>query len=276
MQSNEKIHKFMLAKNRKIMKNRFRCTLLAVVMLACALPAAAKKPETVLPDRGTKQRLERVEAEIDARRLALNRLLWSCYLTYAERARLTPPVMDFAGMNYAAIRDSVPQIARLHRAYLEADSVYAAVLRTDPEYASIHEEYVRVRDLDKNHALRRPNHERYQQMYARLRRDNPDYLPALQARNEAIRVRNMALVRVLMDYYRSQGRPMPTDMIRSQKRHLREEWPEIGWQESELYIMEELRRQLFEQQQRDRLDIPGKAQGETARIRGLSDQAPIL
>lgn len=220
-----------------------------------AVPVMAGERTATPPAADAAQRLEQLNAEIEARRAALNHFVWSCYLIHAEQARITPPIMDSKGMDFSAIRDTVPGIDRLQRDYLAADSVYTDILRTDSAYASIREEYIRLHDLDPADPKRRSNRERYNLMYDRLRKDNPDYIPAWKARNEAIRLRNMALTRLLLDYYKAQGRPMPDETIRSQRRRLREEWPDIVRQESELDVLERLRGQLFEAQQRERFGL---------------------
>lgn len=245
---------------------------LAALLLTAAggVDAAAKNPRTELPAADIGARLERVDREIERRRAELTYFVWNRYLEYAERAGLTIEVFDFPGVNGRALCDTVPEIAALHRDFLAADSAYTEVLRTDPAYEELHAEYVRVRDLERSDARRRPNHEGYQELYARLRRDNPDYRPAYEAFTEAKRVRNQAIARRIGEYFQSVGRPIPYQKLLpgfgKPMQALREEWPEIGRMDQEIFVLRKLRGELYERQQREVLEVPREegAQSEDA------------
>lgn len=242
---------------------------LAALLLTAAggVDAAAKNPRTELPAADIGARLGRVDREIERRRAELSYFVWNRYLEYAERAGLTIEVFDFPGVNGRALCDTVPEIAALHRDFLAADSAYVEVLRTDPAYEKLHAEYVRVRDLKLDDARRRPNYEGYQELYARLRRDNPDYQPVYKAFTEAKRVRNQAIARRIGEYFQSVGRPIPYQKQLSgfskPMQALREEWPEIGRMDQEISVLRKLRGELYERQQREALEVPREADPES-------------
>lgn len=257
------------------------CAALAAVLCA-AVPAAAgnpaagnspafggaPEPVTCPAGESLEMKLAHLDREIGARALALNYLVWEKYLGYAGRGRIVPGVVDYPGMDYRTVRDTVPEIARLDAEYRFADSLYTAVLATYPEYRDIHREYVALKGVNDKERQNR-NRERYNLMYRYLRDNDPGYLPAYERRQEALRVRNMAVVRFLLDYYRSQGREMPTAPLittgsylgsgtngpKVSMRYLRQEYPEIGRQEEELGVLRKLRPELFEKVQQQRYDL---------------------
>lgn len=257
------------------------CTALAAV-LCVAVPVAAdnpaagdsfapadvSEPATCPVGASLEMKLAHLDREIGARALALNYLVWEKYLEYAERGGITPDVTDYPGMDYRAVRDTVPEIARSDAEYRLADSLYTAVLATYPDYRDIHREYVALKGVNDKERQNR-NKERYNLMYRYLRDNDPDYLSAYARRQEALRVRNMAVVRFLLDYYRSQGREMPTAPLittgsylgsgtngpKVSMRYLRQEYPCIGRQEGELDVLRKLRPELFEMVQRQRYDL---------------------
>lgn len=241
-----------------------------------ALPAADEGPasadasgfEICLAGQSPEMKLAHLDREIAERALALNRLVWESYLEYAERGAITPDVLDYPGLDYRAVRDTVPGIARLHVRYLRADSLYTRVLERYPGYGDIHREYVALKGVNDRERQNR-NKERYNLMYRYLRDNDPDYLPAYERRQEAIRMRNMAVVRLLAEYYRSQGREMPTEPLiasgsylasgsagpKVSMRYLRREYPAIERAEVELRVLQTLRTELFEQAERRRYDL---------------------
>lgn len=241
-------------------------------MLALAGPgaveAAAKKPRAELPARDVGERLERVEHEIEQRRTKLTYFVWARYLEQAERARQTINIDALPGLSLPALCDTVPAIAALQRDFRRADSLYTEVLRADTAYERLCAEYVRVRDLKQDDPRRRPNYEGYQAMYARLRSGNPDYQPAYEALQEAKRLRNLAIARWFGAFYETAGRPIPypnTGILARfsvTMKALCEEWPEIGRQEQEIIVLERLRGELFERQQREVLDLEAPRETE--------------
>lgn len=246
----------------KTMK-KMRSALVGALMLALAGPgaadAAAKKPRAELPARDVGERMERVERAIEQRRMKLTHFVWARYMEQAERARQTIDIDAFPGMNLPALCDTVPAIAALQRDFRAADSLYTEVLRADTAYERLRAEYVRVRDLKQTDVRRRPNYEGYQAMYARLRSGNPDYPPACEALQEAKRLRNLAIARWFGAFYETAGRPIPYTGLLTRfgapMKALREEWPEIGRLEQEIAVLEKLRSELFERQQREVLDL---------------------
>lgn len=232
-------------------------------------PASAKKPFPESSPAGTlAEKLARLDERIERLSRELNYLVWDCYLQYAERGRITPPVMNFPGMSFKTVCDTVPAIASLQRGYRVADSLYTLVLKTDPEYADIRSEYATVRNLPTSDPERRENRKRYDLMYRRLRDTNPDYVPAWERREEAMRVRNTEVTRFLLDYYKEQGREMPTspmlERYSKEMKALRGECPEIVTRESELDVLRRLRREVYELQLREEFGVP-KGDAGTAR-----------
>lgn len=75
-------------------------------------------------------------------------------------------------------------------------------------------------------------------------------------------MRNTALVRLLLDYYKACGRMMPTDPLfksySDTMRALRDRCPDIGRQEQELGVLRRLRGEVYEQLQRERFGVPKK------------------
>lgn len=212
-----------------------------------------------------KARLARLDGEIADRARALNSLVWDEYLEQMEQKRLTPDVLGYPGLDFRAVRDTVPAIARAEAAYRQADSLYTRVLETHPDYRDIHREYVALKGVS-DREMQNRNKQRYNLMYSDLRANNPDYPPARDRRLEALRVRNMALVRFLLEYYRAQGREMPTEplILRSavfsgekcSMELLRRECTAIGRQEEELRTLRKLRAELFELIGRQRYGVP--------------------
>lgn len=212
-----------------------------------------------------KARLARLDGEIADRARALNYLVWEQYLEQMERKRLTPDVLGYPGLDFRAVRDTVPAIARAEAAYRQADSLYTRVLETHPDYRDIHREYVALKGVS-DREMQNRNKQRYNLMYSDLRNDNPDYPPARDRRLEALRVRNMALVRFLLEYYRAQGREMPTEPLiprsavfsgeKCSMELLRRECTAIGRQEEELRTLRKLRAELFELIGRQRYGVP--------------------
>lgn len=209
-------------------------------------------------------RLARLDGEIADRARALNYLVWEQYLEQMERKRLTPDVLGYPGLDFRAVRDTVSAIARAEAAYRHADSLYTRVLETHPDYRDIHREYVALKGVS-DREMQNRNKQRYNLMYSDLRNDNPDYPPARDRRLEALRVRNMALVRFLLEYYRGQGREMPTEPLiprsavfseKCSMELLRRECPAIGRQEEELRTLRKLRAELFELIGRQRYGVP--------------------
>lgn len=278
------------------------CTLLAAV-LCLAIPASADNPATVASPAAAptcalapaptaspsgvpvspviptlvvcptapgcagespKARLARLDGEIADRARALNYLVWEQYLGQMERKRLTPDVLGYPGLDFRAVRDTVPAIARAEAAYRQADSIYTRVLETHPDYRDIHREYVALKGVS-DREMQNRNKQRYNLMYSDLRDNNPDYPPARDRRLEALRVRNMALVRFLLEYYRAQGREMPTEPLiprsavfsgeKCSMELLRRECTAIGRQE-ELRTLRKLRAELFELIGRQRYGVP--------------------
>lgn len=182
-----------------------------------------------------------------------------------ERKRLTPDVLGYPGLDFRAVRDTVPAIARAEAAYRQADSLYTRVLETHPDYRDIHREYVALKGVS-DREMQNRNKQRYNLMYSDLRANNPDYPPARDRRLEVLRVRNMALVRFLLEYYRAQGREMPTEPLiprsavfsgeKCSMELLRRECTAIGQQEEELRTLRKLRAELFELIGRQRYGVP--------------------
>lgn len=211
-----------------------------------------------------KARLARLDGEIADRARALNYLVWEQYLGQMERKRLTPDVLGYPGLDFRAVRDTVSAIARAEAAYRQADSLYTRVLETHPDYRDIHREYVALKGVS-DREMQNRNKQRYNLMYSDLRNDNPDYPPARDRRLEALRVRNMALVRFLLEYYRAQGREMPTEPLiprstvvsgKCSMELMRRECTAIGRQEEELRTLRKLRAELFELIGRQRYGVP--------------------
>ena len=184
-----------------------------------AEPGAAAQPAGGAPAseepsarEATDRRIARLDEAIRQVELTRNRLMWNTYLDYAEQGRITPDVMDYPGLDYERLRDTVPAIDTLGCRYTAAAEAYTQVLRTDPEYEAIHQEYVSLKGVS-DRDRQAENRMRYNLLYDRLRRNNPDYVPAWERMNEAKRQRNMAVLRYLVESHAAAGRVLPTDPL---------------------------------------------------------------
>lgn len=215
-------------------------------------PEAEKPASTELKARIVK--LDEVIRRLDLR---LNRLTWEAYLDYAEQARITPKVFSLPGLNYARLRDTVPAIDTLGKRLRAASDAYTAILRTDPQYEAIHQEYVAIRGVEDSER-EAANKMQYNQLYARLRANNPDYEPALERKREAERQRNMAILRYMVDYYGARGWILPSGQLlarySSAMQELNGRCPEIGLLQDELSQLRRLRRELNERLLREQFD----------------------
>lgn len=184
---------------RPFLKNSILAALLVAATCAAAQPAegvsASEEPSA---REATDRRIARLDEAIRQVELTRNRLMWNTYLDYAEQGRITPDVMDYPGLDYERLRDTVPAIDTLGCRYTAAAEAYTEVLRTDPEYEAIHQEYVALKGVS-DRDRQAENRMRYNLLYDRLRRNNPDYVPAWERMNEAKRQRNMAVLRYLVE-----------------------------------------------------------------------------
>lgn len=237
--------------------------LLALLLLTATCSAARPaepRPEAEKPASAElKARILKLDEVIRRLDLRLNRLTWKAYLDYAEQARITPGVFSLPGLNYARLRDTVPAIDTLGKRLRAASDAYTAILRTDPQYEAIHQEYVAIRGV-KDSEREAANKMQYNQLYARLRANNPDYEPALERKHEAERQRNMAILRYMVGCYGERGWILPTDPLLSRyssaMKELNGRCPEIGRLQDELSQLRRLRRELNERLLREQFD-PG-------------------
>lgn len=234
--------------------------LFAAAALLLAAPAGAQGPET----EDAREKLARLDEQIARRSLELNHYLWECYLDYVEQVRLTPAVMKYPGLDYRAVRDTVPEIRALGERLRTASDAYTKILQGDPKYKAIHGEYIALKGVD-DAERRNANKEQYNLMYERLRKKNKNYAPALERFRTAERERNTALVRFLLEYYKASGRAMPTEPLfktySETMRTLRDRYPDIGRQEQELGVLRRLRGEVYERIQREEFGVPKKAAG---------------
>lgn len=225
---------------------RILCGCLAgAALLGPVGPLRAREPERA------EARLARLDREIERRSAELNAKYWGCYLDYAEAGRITPQALKFPGLELKALCDSVPRIAALEDSLKVASAAYKEVLRSDPQYEAIHNEYVALKGTS-DQARNDANAVQYNQLYARLRRDNPAYAPALERWRAAERRRNIEILRTVAVAYRRQRRIMPLQPIIGyyDQRILRERCPEVQRMEKELDQLRKLRDEMFEQMQR--------------------------
>ena len=236
----------------------FAALLLTAVSAAAQTVGSESGPEAMKGSE-LKARIEKLDGVIQRVELQLNRLTWETYLDYAEQARITPKVFSLPGLNYARLRDTVPAIDTLGKRLRAASDAYTAVLRTDPQYEAIHQEYVAIRGA-KDPERESANKMQYNQLYARLRANNPDYEPALERRKEAERQRNMAILRYMVDYYGAKGWILPTEQLvgvySPLMRALNGRCPEIGRLQDELRMLRKLRGELNERLLRAEFDLP--------------------
>ena len=189
----------------------------------------------------------------------LNRLVWETYFDYAEQARIVPDIMTYPGLDYSALCDPVSAIAVLDAQYRKAADVYTKVLKSDPKYDAIHREYVALQNVD-DKDRKNANREQYNLMYDRLRRKNSEYAPALKARQDALRARNIAVARFLLNHYQAEGRVMPVEPLFKRysetMRTLQIRDARIEAYENELSTLQRLRREVLEQVLREQYDVP--------------------
>lgn len=133
------------------------------------------------------------------------------------------------------------------------------MLRTDPEYEAIRQEYVSLKGVS-DRDRQAENRMRYNLLYDRLRRNNPDYVPAWERMNEAKRQRNMGILRYLVESHAAAGRVLPTDplfrKISMVYTMLRNRCPEIARLDVEFDALCRMRRELWEAALRERYGVP--------------------
>lgn len=245
--------------NHFFLKRALLAALLLTASSAAAQSADSESGPEAMKGKVLKARIAQLDGEIHRLDLQINRLTWETYLDYAEQARITPKVFSLPGLNYARLRDTVPAIDTLGKRLRAASDAYTAVLRTDPQYEAIHQEYVAIRGA-KDPERESANKMQYNQLYARLRANNPDYEPALERRKEAERQRNMAILRYMVDYYGAKGWILPTEPLisrySSESKELNGRCPEIGRLSDELSMLRALRRELCKRQLREKFVIP--------------------
>ena len=234
--------------------------LFAAAVLLSAAHAGAQGPEPECAG----EKLVRFDEQIAQQSLELNYLIWECYLDYVREMRIAPAIMNYPGLDYRAVCDTVPEIRALGKRLRAASEAYAKILQGDPKYKAIHEEYIALKGVD-DPQRRNANKEQYNLMYERLRKKNKNYEPLLRQYREAERERNTALVRLLLDYYKAERRMMPTGPLfksySDTMRALRDRCPDIGRQEQELGVLRRLRGEVYEQMQRERFGVPKKHTG---------------
>lgn len=245
--------------NHFFLKRALFAALLLTASSAAAQSADSESGPEAMKGKVLKARIAQLDGEIHRLDLQINRLTWETYLDYAEQARITPKVFSLPGLNYARLRDTVPAIDTLGNRLRAASDAYTAILRTDPQYEAIHQEYVAIRGA-KDPERESANKMQYNQLYARLRANNPDYEPALERRKEAERQRNMAILRYMVDYYGAKGWILPTEPLisrySSESKELNGRCPEIGRLSDELSMLRALRRELCKRQLREKFVIP--------------------
>ena len=249
-------------------KTLFPKRVLVALLLLTAVGAVAQPAQPARPTESRslagdslKARIVKLDEVIRRLDLRLNQLTWKTYLDYAEQARITPKVFSLPGLNYRRLRDTVPAIDTLGKRLRAASDAYTAILRTDPQYDTIHQEYVALRGV-KDSERESANRTHYNQLYARLRANNPDYEPALERKIEAERQRNMAILRYMIDYYGTKGWILSTDPLFSRFtsawKELEGRCPEIARLQGELSLLRRLRGELNERLLRAEFGVSGR------------------
>lgn len=230
-----------------------------VMLFVLGMLAGGARPASAQEELSGK--LARIDAQIAQKTRELNYLTVACYIDYARQSRIIPTVMSYPGLDYRAVCDTVPEIKALGERFNAADEAYVKILKSDRQYEAIHAEYQALKGVsdqkrkDDNLAL-------YNQLYGRLRKNNPAYVPALEARTTAMRERNIALVELLLDAYKGRDAVMPTQTLfknySDTRRALVASCPELSVLESELSMLRRLRNEVYEQLKRQELDLPAK------------------
>lgn len=226
-----------------------------LLLAALALGAVAAPVRAASPKRKTVERLVRITRDRDALRLERNRLLWRCYLDDARRTGRVGDVSDWKAVDIRRLRDTVPELRALYDAHREAYARWQETLRTDSMYREIHDEYQLLRKGNDRAALR-ANSLRYDRMYARLERSNPDYVPARNRKNETLREYNFAVLEYLTALYAAQGRELPADgFVDYATMNRLKACPQLREMESRLTLLEKLRGELEEQLLREQYGV---------------------
>lgn len=230
-----------------------------VMLFVLGMLAGGARPASAQEELSGK--LARIDAQIAQKTRELNYLTVACYIDYARQSRIIPTVMSYPGLDYRAVCDTVPEIKALGERFNAADEAYVKILKSDRQYEAIHAEYQALKGVsdqkrkDDNLAL-------YNQLYGRLRKNNPAYVPALEARTTAMRERNIALVELLLDAYKGRDAVMPTQTLfknySDTRRALVASCPELSVLESELSMLRRLRNEVYEQLKRQELDLSAK------------------
>lgn len=247
------MHNFKPYKSEK-MKHVTLMLLFAVPALSCAAPVCARTPN---PEKTqTAEKLDRIERDRDAARLEHNRLLWTCYLDYARSTDRIEDVTKIRAVDMRQLCDTVPALREAQEVYDRAYKRWQQTLRTDSLYREIHDEYVSLKGINDREAAN-ANTRRYNQMYARLAKSNPEYIPARDAKNEARKTRDFMVLDYLVDLYGRQGRILPAnDLVDySTKARLREAYPALSEAEQRLKLLDKLCDELREQFLREQYDV---------------------
>ncbi len=239
---------------------QFTFTVLAAMLLAlCAAPAGAKTPK-----KKTAEKLLVVERDRDALRLERNRLMWASYLDYVRRTGRIDDVMQLKAVNIRRLCDTVPELRELSEAYDKAYKAWQETLRTDSLYEEIHDEYLSLKGINDREAMN-ANTQRYNRMYARLAKSNPEYVPARNAKNETRRARDLAALEYLVSLYGQQGRSLSPDGLFNYTvmSRLQTDYPALGKLDERLKLFDKLHAELEEQILREQYDVERPApQGE--------------
>lgn len=228
---------------------------IALLLLAALLLGAVAAPART-PKKKTVEKLVRITRDIDALKLERNRLLWHCYLADARRTGRVYDVSEWKAVDVRRLCDTVPELRALSDARREAYARWQETLRTDSMYQEIHDEY-QVLKRGSDRAALNANARRYDRMYARLARSNPDYVSVRREKNKALREYNFAVLEHLTAFYAAAGRELPTDEVMgfATVRRLRAECPQLGELETRQTLLEKLRRELEEQILREQYGI---------------------
>lgn len=231
---------------------RIACAVLfATLAVLCAASAVAKTPKETICEK-----LTRIRHDRDSLRLERNRLLWKSYLDYAGRTGWVDDVMKLKAVNIKQLCDTVPSLEEFCDAYDRTYEQWQETLRTDSLYEQIHNEYVALKNGN-DRSAQRANTEQYNLMYARLSKSNPAYIPARDAKNQARRTRDMAVLEYLTGLYSRQGRELSPEGLFgfSVRDRLLKDYPVLADMDRRLQLLGKLYGELEEQLLREQYDL---------------------
>ena len=190
------------------------------------------------------KQIARIDQDAQELRLRINRLTYEKYFDLWQQTDEALKLSELKSFSLSRLLDTVPQLAEAKQRYRDVYKEWQNVISTDPEYDSIHKDWMRLRNSGDKEAVARTR-KRYEEMYSRLRKTNPEYPAMNNKRIRAFQQQNLEVARYLLEYYHQKGEVMPTRIIPNNiLQDIRNMQP-IRNLENELNVLQQVRRKLM-------------------------------